>query len=459
MSSSTISENIAEIGCNLRYEDIPEAVMGNAKNFILDLIGCIVGAKNVDSSVAMIDTIVDLGGNPDSTVIGYGLKTSPAMAALANATMGHAFDMDDDHREGTQHSSVVVFPAILAAAERYRVDGKTLLTAFVYGSEVTIRLGEAFLGQTYFQGFHPTGTCGVFGSTAGVAKILGLDKKSSAYALGIAGSQAAGLLEWKAQGTWTKRFQAGHAAMGGVLSGMLAQKGYTGPTTILEGEDGFIRAYSYKDIWDLNKITGLFGKKWEMSDTSIKVHACCRFSAPLADCALDLYKQGVQAEDVEEILAKVNKYSIKVLCVPEEKKFSPQTVVDAQFSLPYAIAVGICKGRETIKEYTEEAIKDPDVLKLAAKVKWELDPEAEAVYPRYYPCTVIVKMKDGREYTSHVDYPKGDPENPVSLREVEEKFRFMAGTKLEKAKIEQIIETVLNLEKQENMDKLVSLLY
>jgi 2-methylcitrate dehydratase PrpD len=380
------------------------------------------------------------------------------MAALANGTMGHAFDMDDDHREGTQHSSVVVFPALLATAEKYKIDGKTLLTAFVYGSEITIRLGEAFLGQSYYQGFHPTGTCGVFGSSAGVAKLLGLDKQKIVYALGLAGSQAAGLLEWKAQGTWTKRFQAGHPAMCGVLSGLLAKRGYTAPTTILEGEDGFIRAYSYKDVWDLNRITEKFGEKWEMADNSIKVHACCRFSAPLADCGIDLYKQGVQADEVQEILAKVNKYSIKVLCIPEERKYKPQTIVDAQFSLPYAIAVGICKGRESITEYTEEAIHDADVLRLAAKVKWELDPDAEAVYPKYYPCTLIVKTKDGKRYTSHVDYPKGDPENPVSFGEAEDKFRFLAGFTLGKNKIDRIVECVKNLEKQETMEQLASLL-
>lgn len=455
----TISGRISEIGVKLKYEDISPEVIENSKKFILDLLGCIIGAKQVQSSVTMVDTVLELGGNPDSTVIGYGFKTSPAMAALANGTMGHAFDMDDDHREGTQHSSVVVFPAVLATAEKFKLTGKALLTSFVFGSEVTIRLGEAFLGQTYYQGFHPTGTCGVFGAAAGVAKLLELDRVRMMYALGMAGSQAAGLLEWKAQGTWTKRLQAGHPAMCGVLSGLLAQKGYTAPATILEGEDGFIRAYSYKDTWDLNKITDRLGEKWEMSDTSIKVHACCRFSAPLADCALDLHKQGVDPNMVEEILAKVNKYSIKVLCIPEERKYKPQTVVDAQFSLPYAIAVGICKGRETIAEYTEEAIKDPYVLDLASKVKWVLDPEAEAVYPKYYPCTIIVKTKDGRQYVSHVDYPKGDPENPVSFSETIEKFRFMAGHTIDKNKMDRIVDMVSRMEKLEYVDELISNLY
>ena len=152
----------------------------------------------------------------------------------------------------------MVFPAILALAEKYGKSGKEVLTAFAYGSEITIRLGEAFEGQTYYQGFHPTGTCGVFGATGGAAKLLGLNEEQITYALGLAGSQAAGLLEWKAQGTWSKRYQAGHPAMCGVISAIMAKNGYTAPTTVWDGQDGFLRAYSYKDIWNEAKVSEEF---------------------------------------------------------------------------------------------------------------------------------------------------------------------------------------------------------
>lgn len=455
----TISEKLANLGEKLRYEDLPDVIKENSKKFILDVLGCIVGAKEVASSAAITDTVQELGGNPDSTVLGYGFKTAPTMAALANATMGHAFDMDDDHREGTLHPTVVVFPAILSLAEKYGMDGKSVLTAFVFGSELAIRLGEAFLGQSYFQGFHPTGTCGVFGAAAGAAKLLGLGQDKITLAIGIAGSEAAGLLEWKAQGTWTKRFQAGHAAMGGVLAALMAKRGYAAPNTILEGADGFIRAYSYKDIYDNNRITDKLGEKWEMQDTSIKVHACNRLSAPLADCALDLYQQGVRPDDVEEIYATGSKFSLKLICDPPERKYEPLTVVDAQFSLPYTIAVGLVKGRESIFEYTDEVIKDKKVIELCKKVKWEVDPEAEKAYPKYFPATVIVKTKDGKEYKASVDYPKGDPENPVSYDEVEDKFRLLAGQTIGQAKINRVLDYVANLEKLDNLKDLIKNLY
>ena len=238
----------------------------------------------------------------------------------------------------------------------------------------------------------------------------------------------------------------------------MAKNGYTAPTTVWDGQDGFLRAYSYKDIWNEEKVYGEFGKRWEMADTSIKVHACCRFSAPLADAGVELYKRGVDYKQVDSILARVNKYSIKVLTIPVETKADPQTVVDAQFSLPYAIACGMVKGHENIDDYTNESIRDPEVLALAKKVSWVLDPEIEKVYPKYYPCTVEVTMKDGSKEVCHIEYPKGDPENPVTWDEAVEKFRFMAGHEMGTYKINRIIDLCSRLEELENLDELVEML-
>lgn len=458
MSELTLSQQIAEIGEKLRFEDLPKEVVENSKKMILDVIGNIVCARHLESSKCIAGAVKALGGNPTSTVVGFGFKTSAQMAALANAVMGHSFDMDDDHRKGTQHSTVVVFPACFAVAEQYSKTGKELITAFVFGSEITIRLGEAFLGESYYQGFHPTGTCGVFGATGGVSKLIGLDAKRMTAALGLAGSQSSGLLEYKAQGTWSKRFQAGHPAMSGVLGSYVAETGYTAPTSIWDGEDGFLRAYSYQDKYDANLIIDEFGKRWEMNSNSIKVHACCRFSAPLADCGLDLFRRGVDPDQVDSILARVGKFTIKTLCVPEEKKYHPETEVDAQFSLPYAVACAMVKGKTSIYEFTEEAIKDREVIALAEKVKWVMDPEVEKVYPEYYPCTVEVTMKDGSVISSHVDYPKGDPENPVSWDEAVEKFRFMAGQHLGLVEINRLIELCGKLDELDNIHEIAALI-
>lgn len=348
-TNKPIAGRIAEISKQTDYAKLPEPVVHASKRFILDLLGCILGARDVASSRIMAETIMDLGGKEVSSVIGYRKKTSPPMAAMINGTAGHAFDMDDDHREGTLHSSVVVFPAVFSLAEVKRCSGKELITAFALGSEHMIRLGESFLGKSYYQGFHPTGTTGVFGAALGAGKILGLDETKLSWALGIAGSQAAGLLEWKEDGSWTKRMQAGHPAMCGALSSLLAERGYTGPETIFEGQDGFVRAYSYKDVFDLDKITDGFGQHWELLTNSIKPHACCRFSCPVADVALDVARNNTFSPDeIKDIEVRCNDWMIRVLCHPTERKVKPKTVVDAQFSIPYAAAVSLMHKRASV---------------------------------------------------------------------------------------------------------------
>jgi 2-methylcitrate dehydratase PrpD len=371
--------------------------------------------------------------------------------------MGHALDFDDDHREGTMHPSVAVFPAVFAIGEKRRVSGKEFMRSFILGLEVMIRLGESLLGQSYYQGFHPTGTCGVFGAAAACATVMGLDALHTKYALGIAGSFSGGTQECTGEGAWQKPLQAGHPAMGGVLAASLAEKNFIGSGTVFDGPYGLIKALSYKDQFDYGRITETLGKKWEMVDTSIKVHACCRFSGPVADCALDLYKQGVRAENVKKIIAKVGEFTVKMLCYPIERKLRPQTHVDAQFSLPYAIAVAICKNRTGIQEFSAEALRDPDVLVLAEKVAWELDPEAEKMYPKAYPATLIAELKDGRVLQAHVDYPKGDPENPASDEEIIVKFNSLTEPYFDKTRREKIIAMVNRLEGISNIAELADL--
>lgn len=453
-----IAEVLAEFIVNHRFEDLPKETIEKSKHYIIDVIGCIVGASKETQAKILLEVMSKEGGNPDSSVFSHGFKTSAMNAALINSTMGHILDYDDDHREGTMHPTVVVFPAVFALGEKLKVSGKELVRALILGLEVMIRIGESFLGKSYYQGFHPTGTCGVFGAAAGCASLLGLDAKRTTYALGLAGSFTSGTQEWSTEGSWQKPLQAGHPAMFGILSASLAEKGFIGARTVFEGPNGFIRAHSFKDIYDYSRITDKLGKKWEMMDTSIKVHACCRFGGPVADCALDLYSKGVRAKDVKKIVAKVSDFTIRVLCTPPERKYRPITHVDAQFSLPYTIAVAICKNKTGPEEFKEEVLGDPEVLKLAEKITWELDPEAEKVYPKAYPATVIATLNDGREVVSHVDYPKGDPENPVSIDDIVNKFNILTEKYFEKKRKEKIITEIKQIETIDDISKIADLI-
>ncbi len=452
-----LAEKIAEFLVNEKYEDLPRETIDKVKEFVLDVIGCTVGASQQPQIKALTDVLQAEGGNPRSSVFAHGFKTSMMNAALYNGTMGHAFDFDDSHREGTMHPSVAVFPAVLAIGENRGATGKEFLRSFILGLEVMIRLGESLLGKSYYQGFHPTGTCGVFGAAAASATIMGLDVLRTKYALGIAGSFCAGTQECTGEGAWQKPLQAGHPAMGGVLAATLAEKSFIGSGTVFDGQYGLIKALSYRDQYDYGRITDTLGKKWKMIETSIKVHSCCRFSGPVADCALDLYRQGVRAKDVKSILARVGEFTVNMLCYPEERKRKPITHVDAQFSMPWAIAVAICKNSAGIYQFRGDVLQDPEVLELAQKVTWEFDPAAEAMYPKAYPATLVAELKDGRAFTAHVDYPKGDPENPATKEEIIAKFHLLTEKFFDADRRERIIDAVARLETMANIGELADL--
>jgi 2-methylcitrate dehydratase PrpD len=453
-----LAEVIAEFVVREKFESLPPETVAKAKEFTLDVIGCMIGSSKRPQISILTEVLKAEGGNSRSSVVAHGFKTSMMNAALLNGTAGHALDFDDDHREGTMHPSVAVFPAVLAVGETRGVTGKEFLLSYILGLEVMIRIGESFLGKSYYQGFHPTGTCGVFGAATSCAKVMGFDVERTKYALGIAGSFASGTQECTGEGAWQKPLQAGHPAMGGVLAASLAEKRFIGSGTVFDGPNGLIRAFSFKDQFDYGRITETLGKKWEMKDTSIKMYACCRFCGPVFDCALELYRQGVRSNNVKRIVAKVGDFSIKMLCNPVEQKLKPVTHVDAQFSLPWAIATAICKNKGGMDEFGTEALKDAQVLAMAEKVAWEFDPAAEAMYPRAYPATLIAELNDGRILQAHIDYPKGDPENPATKTEIISKFHSLTGRHLDKEKREKIINTVNRLDELVNIAELADLI-
>ena len=457
MAEKTLAEILSEFIVTHEYEDIPADVIEKTKYYVLDVIGCTIGASQQPQIKVLHKVLKEEGGNPHSSVFAHGYKTSMMNAAMMNGVMGHSFDFDDDHREGTMHPSVAVFPAVFAVGEKLESTGKEFLRSHILGLEIMIRLGESLLGKGYYQGFHPTGTCGVFGAAAACAAIMGLDVKRTKYALGIAASFSAGTQECTGEGAWQKPLQAGHPAMGGVLAASLAEREYIGSGTVFDGSYGIIRALSFKEQYDFTRIIGNLGQKWEMKDTSIKVHACCRFSSPVADCALKLHQKGVRAKDVNRITAKVGDFSIKMLCYPEERKRKPITHVDAQFSLPWAVAVAICKNSTGVNEFSGEILHDPEVLGLAQKVECQFDPEAEAMYPKAYPATLVAELNNGQTITAHVDYPKGDPENPASVEDIINKFNSLTEKFLKKDRRNKIIERVNKLESLKNLAELAEL--
>jgi 2-methylcitrate dehydratase PrpD len=468
MSDKPIARQLAEIGENLKFADIDARTVKNAKIFMLDALGCMLSGSQIQSGKAVKDAVLNLAGEGECTIYGSGRKTNAMLAALVNGTAGHSQDYDDDHRKGIQHASVAVLPAVLALAEKHQKSGREVLLAYIYGSDITIRAGEAFVGTTYYSGWHPTGTCGVFGATGGACKVLGLNAEQTTNAFGVAGSESAGLGEFNEAGAWTKRFHAGHSAMGGVLAAYIGEQYFFGPPTVFEGRHGFLNGFSYKGskedphpegIYDASKLTENFGKKWEMADNSIKLHACCRFSNNLCDCAIDIHNQGVDIDQIETIHAEINKFTKFNLCYPEELKRHPRNPVNAQFSVFYEIACGLLKGRVLPESFTEEAIKDEKIARLSDLITYEVSPEFEAVYPERYPARVTVTTRDGKTYVGEVKYPKGDPEYPATKEEVVLKFMANAANTIGTVKAKRIVELVDNIENLENINELITCMY
>jgi 2-methylcitrate dehydratase PrpD len=392
-------------------------------------------------------------GPKKGVIIGTQEKAPYLFAALANGTSSHAIEMDDVSNEASLHPGVVVFPASLATSEMVGSNGKGFIEAVVLGYEVMIRLGKA-LGpeNSYQRGFHPTGTCGTFGSSTAASKLIGLKEEGMVNAMGIAGSQAAGSMEYLAQGAWTKRFHAGWAALSGMMAAQLSQKGFRGPTSIIEGRDGFLHAYSNGS--DPGKVLEGMGSSFEILRTSVKPYACCRYMQPPIDAVLKIIREnGLQADQVEKIKLGLLRAGAHLIADPIESKYSPQSIVDAQFSMPFGAAVALLYQNAGLEEFQLPKIKSEEVKRVMRLVECVVEPELDRRFPKQWGATAEVITKDGRSYFTKIEYPKGDPENPLSWEEMIEKFHDLSGPLMTRERRLKIVDQVKDLGRVRDLGK------
>lgn len=456
-----LSQFIAEWVVKTRYEDISPQAIKAVTTFVVDHFGVVAAGTLKQSSKIVRETCLAwTSADAKCTVVGSSLRNSAPFAALINGTTGHALELDDDHREGTQHPGVAVVPAAFAIAEQLGKTGKEFVLATALGYEIMIRLGEAHMGKSYLRGFHPTGTCGTIGAAVAAGKLMGLNVEQMRSAIGLAASQSAGLLTFRSNGAWNKRLHAGQAAMSGVVCAELASRDFRGPSESLLSPEGWLQAFAYNDEFDVTFVVDRLGEKWDLIENSIKVHACCRFAGPIVDATLEtVLRENVLPEHVEEVTVAMASYPLtRSLIEPLERKLNPTSVVDAQFSAPFAAAVSIVKRRAFVEEYSETGIRDPEVLAMARKVRWETDPEAERLWPKRYPCQVTIKLKDGRKVTSRVEWPKGDPENAVTEPELRVKYITLATPVLGEAAAKRSYALISDVVNARNMSEIASTL-
>lgn len=449
---------LVDVCLGLRWEELPAEVQARTKELVLDLLGVALRGSGEPSSRPALAVARDASEVGRASLIGAGATTSAAWAALANGTAAHAIEMDDVTTESSLHPGVAVIPAALALAEDTGASPVTFLEAVVAGYEVTMRVGNALNpASAYARGFHPTGVAGAFGAAMAAGRLLGLDAPSLTRALGIAGTLASGSLEYLADGSWTKRLNAGWAGHAGIVAARLAQAGFTGPATVFEGRLGVLHAFT--DAPYPVRLLANLGEPLQVMRVSIKPYACCRYNHGLIDGVLRLRREhGIRPDEVEAIRLGVLSGGALLVAEPIEAKRTPANVVDAQFSAPFAAAVALVHGAAGYDEYTQANVDDPTIRALMARTTCERDPSLDAVYPKQWPATVNIRLRDGRTVSARVEHATGEPEQPVPREGLVQKFTSLAEERLTREGAAHLARRLLRLEDEPDLGEIGALL-
>jgi len=451
MNTNSPTQKLANFVANLIFTDIPKTVVDHMKLCLLDTIGCGLFGSTLPWGKILAKFAKDLGGRRESTLLGMGYKASAPNAALANGTMIHGFELDDIHRLSIIHPGSVTFPAALAIGEsRKKCTGKEFLTAMVAGYEVGLRVGMCVGASHLHRGYHPTGTHGTFAAAAAAGKILGLTEEKMVHALGIAGTQAAGLMAAQ-YSAMVKRMHAGRASQSGVYGALLADRGLTGITDILEADYG-----GYCNVMgegkDLDRMTRGLGENYEILNVGFKTFSCCGSNFTSLEALSQIMRdKGLQASEIKKITIR----STTVTKLHVGWEYKPEGMTAAQMNLPYCLAVMALEGETFVDQFTEEKIRDPKVLEFIKRIEVIPDPELDRMGQDYRHAIICkIETVDGRSFERKVEFAKGGPNNPITREEVENKFRKLAAKVLSEKKVKTLYQTIQNMEHSSSLTKL-----
>ena len=455
-SAAQPTRRLAEFSASLRFEQLPDEVVGKAKLCILDTLGCCIFGASLPPVQKLADVAAAEQCAPQSAAFGMPLRTSPALAALVNGTSAHAFQLDEIHIESTLHPGSLALPATFALAENDQtVSGRDLIAAMVAAYEVGIRVGLAAKGGMFKTGFHNQGTTGVFIAAAAAAHVLRLDAHQTQHALGIAGSQAAGLMAVQ-DGAMTKSFHSGRAAQSGVYAAQLARLGYTGIAEVLEAPYGAFFS-SFVDDWSEPALTADLGSRWEIMRVGFKPAPASNGSIT-AMTAIDkiMREHNLVAANIETITAFVSDNTVHHCGWP----YTPdriQSVLSAQMNLRYGLAVMALERRSGVEQFAESKIRDPQILKFIDCIDVAHEPRFEDGRYRV-ACRLVVRCKDGSEHETTTLYRPGSPEDPMTPAQLMDKFLTLTkGIGSRRAKeIAQIVAHIEDCDTMTELSRLVT---
>lgn len=454
MSVPSLTEKLAAFTSTLKYDHLPSDVLSQTRNCLLDTVGAMLaGSRLSRSGQAGRHFAERLSEKGESVVAGSSLRRSPMTAALVNGMAAHALELDDGSKHATYHPGASIVTMSLALGEAEGISGVRLVEAIVAGYEVSLRIGTAINPGHYLRGFHPTGTIAVFGTTAAAAQILGLSAEETVNAFGLAGSLASGINQYEIDGAVSKHLHPGNAARNGILSAMLARDGMTGPAEILEGRLGFFHCFAENPDFEL--VTANLGSDWHFLRIYFKPFCSCRYVHYAIEATQkDLEQHPFPPEEIESIVVRTHRNAKQGSDIPDYR-----TPLHARLSIQYGIASILVRGRAGLREYEEEAIRDPEVRRVSDRVRIEIDEEIQKLYPN--PRSMIVEIRDrkGNSASSRIDHAKGDPENPMTEAEILEKFRDVTADVLQPEMAERIIAAAQTIESREEIASFAKLLH
>jgi 2-methylcitrate dehydratase PrpD len=439
----TLSEELAAFVHGLKYSNIPTYVIGKAKLHLLDTLGVSAAGTAEPHIRSILAAITRFGGSPESTILWYGGKYPPPMAAMINGSLAHALDYDDTHLPSIMHLSSPIVATVLSVGEALHATGSEVLTALVAGYEVAARLGMAVRGKFHERGFHATSVCGAFGTASAAGKLLGLSPEKLEGALGIVGSFSSGLMEFLSDGSWIKPLHAGWTAHAGIMAALLADQGLAGPRRIFEGDKGLYIAYAGVRPSPDDVVAGL-GKTWETMNISFKLFPNCHLIHDFMNTAIALKRRyGIEPSRIKEVECFVDRLSIPIVCEPLERKINPLTRYDAMFSLHYGVATALVKGWAGILDFEPSKGIPLETTQLLGKIRF-----CEAV--ENSGTIIKIVMRDGSTYHGgRSDIPSVGSEQVIS------KFRSNTETVLTSDRLEELITLTLNLEELNDVGELI----
>lgn len=419
----SLSLELARWAASVTFEDLPEDAVEATKLRIMDVIGLALAGAETDFGRSVRAAALALSPPGPCRILGFGDRVGVATAAFANGAFSQALEYDDTHNESIVHMSSPAVAAALALSEYTHVSGRDLITAIAVGNEISCRVGSVSSGELHKRGFHPTGLFATFGAAYLAGKLLLLDPAALAHAAGIAGSFASGLLECWVDGTQTKFLHPGWSAQSGITAALLARAGVTGPAQVFEGRWGLFASHvqDASAHRDFGRITERLGQHWESRNASFKPFPAAHVIHPYISAVLRLRdKYGIEARDVQRIECPVTSFIVGIVCEPTHEKFAPASDSHGRVSLQYSVAEALYHGALGKTAYSAESRANPEILALARRVEYRVDPEYPG--PGRFKGAVKITLRDGREFEEIEEYNRGSAENPMTYEELRAKF-------------------------------------